>query len=88
MYNQERAKAMTPPRAFTPKELRTMTEATLATLSPADRRAFFLAAARATDPRYPWPLDTGDTAPKVFLEDFIQGDYDQIDSRRRFEFGE
>ncbi len=76
------------PRTFTPDELSTFTHADLDRLSPADRRAFFLASARATDPRYPWHLDTGDTAAPVFLEDFIQGDYDLVDSRRRFELGE
>lgn len=72
-------------RTFTPHELATLTAAQVEALAPADRSAFFLASARATDPFYPWHLDT---APKVFLEDFIQGDYERIGAVRRHELGD
>lgn len=74
------------PRTFTPTELATLSAEQVEALPPADRQAFFLQAARATDPFYPHHLE--DTAPRVYLEDFIQGDYDLVDTNRRFELGE
>ena len=74
------------PRAFTLTDLTTLTQAEVEALSAPSRAAFHLAFARAFDLRYPWHID--DTAPPVYLEDYIQGDYDLVGSNRRFELGE
>lgn len=75
------------PRTFTPHDLATLTAAQVEALPPADRRAFFIASAKATDPFYPHHLEHG-SFDGLTARQPIEGDYDRIGSNRRFELGE
>lgn len=82
-----------PPRTFTPHELAALTSDQVEALPPADRKAFFLASARATDPFYPFHLEGAGAGMPIRLPDLsidhdLTRDLDPIASGRRFEIGE
>lgn len=64
------------PRAFTRHELSTLTTDQYAALSPADKAIFEVAYWLAI------------AEPPVYLAQYVAGDYDMIDSNRRFGLGE
>lgn len=72
------------PRTFTPHDLAILTADQVEALPPADRRAFFIASAKASDPFYPHHLERASTVSDTY----VAGDYDLVGSNRRFELGE